>query len=348
MKKFILFLLPCLIAYNLYAQDAHLSQFYESNIIRNPALTGIFSGDYKFNIQYRNQWSSVSIPFQTMLLSAETKKSISRDGGDFVSFGLLTSIDKAGTISLSNTQLYATINYNKLLEETHFTYLSIGFAGGFIQRSFNSGKVILDNQYQNGNISPIIGEGLSNTSLSHFDLGSGISINGALGYQNKANYYIGVGVYHINRPDETFRNESFVKLNRKWSVHGGFKSNLGNNLSFTILSNYTYQNPFSECIIGGFLNFKPINSIHNKNFVVVSLGAFNRIQDAYIGVIKLDFKKYAVGISYDATHSTLQNYNNSFGGLELSFNIRGFYKTPTINTLMRCPRFEDVFEPDAY
>ena len=148
MKKLILFLLPCSIAFNLYAQDAHLSQFYESNIIRNPALTGIYSGDYKFNIQYRNQWSSVSIPFQTMLLSAETKKSISKDGGDFVSFGLLSSIDKAGTISLNNTQLYATINYNKLLEETHFTYLSIGFAGGFIQRSFNSSKVILDNQYQ--------------------------------------------------------------------------------------------------------------------------------------------------------------------------------------------------------
>ena len=348
MKKIIALNILIMSALTIYAQDPHFSQFYESNILRNPALTGIYSGDYKCNIQYRNQWNSVAIPFQTILCSVEAKKSLSKDGGDFISFGLLTTIDKAGTISMNNTQVYSSINYNKLLEETHFTYLSIGFAGGFIQRSFNSSKIILDNQYQNGSVNTSVGEGFNNAAFSHFDIGAGVSLNGAIGYQNKANYYIGVGVYHINKPDETFLNQSFVKLNRKWSAHAGFKSNIGSNLSLTLLTNYTYQHPFKELIIGGLINYKPINVINNKNKVVVSLGIFNRIEDAYIGVVKLDFKKYAIGMSYDATHSKLQNYNNSFGGLELSITVKGFYKQPTNHTLMRCPQFEDIFEPDAY
>jgi len=74
MKKLINTFLLVLVYCTANAQDAHLSQFYEANILRNPALTGIFSGDYRINVQYRNQWSTLSVPFQTMFCSAESKK----------------------------------------------------------------------------------------------------------------------------------------------------------------------------------------------------------------------------------------------------------------------------------
>lgn len=348
MKKIINTLLITLAYCTTNAQDAHLSQFYEANILRNPALTGIFSGDYRINLQYRNQWSALSVPFQNMLFSAESKKSVGKESGDFLSYGLSAAIDKAGTIQMNNSQFYGMLNYNKLLEDYHYTYLSFGFSGGFIQRSFNASKMIFDNQYQNGLINSSIGEGIASTSLTHYDMGTGISLNGAMGYENKANYYIGVGLYHINKPDETFRNESFVKLNQKWSAHAGFKTNIGNNLSLTALVNYTKQAPYEEIVFGGFINFKPISTINYKNHVILSIGAFNRVNDAYIGVIKCDFKKYAIAISYDATSSALKNYNQGFGAYELSINWRGFYKFPNNRAMMRCPRFEDLFEPDAY
>ena len=348
MKKLINTFLLTLVYCTTNAQDAHLSQFYEANILRNPALTGIFSGDYRINVQYRNQWSTLSVPFQTMFCSAESKKSIGKESGDFVSYGLFAAVDKAGTINMNNSQLYGMINYNKLLEEYHYTYLSFGFSGGFIQRSFNASRMILDNQYQNGNISSSIGESITNNALTHYDMGTGISLNGAMGKENKANYYIGVGLYHINKPNETFRNESFVKLNQKWSAHAGFKTNIGNNLSLTALVNYTKQAPYEEMVIGGFINFKPISTINYKNHIILSLGAFSRINDAYIGVVKCDFKKYAIAMSYDATNSTLKNYNQGFGAYEISISWRGFYKFPNNRAMMRCPRFEDLFVPDAY
>jgi hypothetical protein len=43
-------------------QDLHFSQFYEFPLLRNPALAGIFNGNFRFTGAYRNQWQSVTVP----------------------------------------------------------------------------------------------------------------------------------------------------------------------------------------------------------------------------------------------------------------------------------------------
>ena len=52
---------------NASAQDVHFSQFYETSVLRNPALIGIYNGDYRFGLMYRNQWSSISAVSYTHL-----------------------------------------------------------------------------------------------------------------------------------------------------------------------------------------------------------------------------------------------------------------------------------------
>ena len=84
---------------SVFAQaDVHYSQFYETSMLRNPALTGVFEDDYKLGVYYRNQWSSITNPYNTMLFSAETHFSISERSDDFVSFGMLGYEDKAGSV----------------------------------------------------------------------------------------------------------------------------------------------------------------------------------------------------------------------------------------------------------
>src|ERR1700722_6691147 len=78
-------------------QDLHFSQFYENSILRNPGLTGIFSGDYKVGLDYRSQWSSIATPYNTVAVSAETRILVNREIGDYISFGLAATYDKAGT-----------------------------------------------------------------------------------------------------------------------------------------------------------------------------------------------------------------------------------------------------------
>ncbi|MCV5244983.1 type IX secretion system membrane protein PorP/SprF, partial [Escherichia coli] len=77
------------------AQDIHYSQFYENAMVRNPALTGIFSGDYKAGVNYRQQWSNISVPFTTVLASAESRIIVNRNVGDYLSYGVTATYDKA-------------------------------------------------------------------------------------------------------------------------------------------------------------------------------------------------------------------------------------------------------------
>src|ERR1043165_6323817 len=81
------------------AQDIHYSQFYENALLRNPALTGIFTGDYKIGFDYRSQWAQVSKPYSTVMLSGETRVLVNREINDYVSFGLATNFDKIGRAS---------------------------------------------------------------------------------------------------------------------------------------------------------------------------------------------------------------------------------------------------------
>ncbi|MEO6357893.1 MAG: type IX secretion system membrane protein PorP/SprF, partial [Ferruginibacter sp.] len=54
-------------------QDIHFSQFFETPLLRNPALGGLFSGDIRLQSVYRTQWQSVTVPYQTVSLNGEYK-----------------------------------------------------------------------------------------------------------------------------------------------------------------------------------------------------------------------------------------------------------------------------------
>jgi hypothetical protein len=72
MKKYLL-LLSLLLFHFCEAQDFTFSQFFEQPLLRNPALAGVFKGDIRVSMAYRDQWGSISVPFRTTSLSVEHK-----------------------------------------------------------------------------------------------------------------------------------------------------------------------------------------------------------------------------------------------------------------------------------
>jgi hypothetical protein len=55
----------------LYGQDIHFSQFFETPLLRNPSLAGIFTGDIRLQMVYRDQWGSVTDGYRTGSLNGE-------------------------------------------------------------------------------------------------------------------------------------------------------------------------------------------------------------------------------------------------------------------------------------
>jgi type IX secretion system PorP/SprF family membrane protein len=326
-----------------YAQDIHFSQFYENAIIRNPGLTGIFSGDVKGGINYRTQWNQISVPFTTVLASAEYRKQISEETGDCASFGLTATYDKAGTINFASMQIYGAAAYNKALEDVHGSYLTLGFAGGYIQRTIDISKATFSSQYQSGSYSSsnANGENMSFSNISNFDLGAGISLNSTAGAKHNVNYYIGASAYHILKPKQTFDDKNaYTRLSTRWSGNLGIKTQFTNQFGMVIHANYSNQNPYQELIFGGLVSYKLLDQ--NLLQFTFYAGTFYRFKDAFIPTVKCDWKTYSVTFSYDVNNSGLKTASNTMGGFEISLYARGVFKKENLTESTKCPRFENL------
>ncbi|MFI5195470.1 MAG: PorP/SprF family type IX secretion system membrane protein [Chitinophagales bacterium] len=332
----------CLLASPVFVHaqaDIHFSQFYETSILRNPALTGVFADDYKFGAYYRNQWSSIANPFQTGLISAETHVPVSARNKDFFSFGLLGYADEAGNIDQKITAIYLALNYNKSLNPDHNTYLSVGFTGGYLQYSFDGSKATFNNQYQNGHFDPNnpILEALPNSKLTALDAGAGINFNTSSGEDNKVTYVIGVSGYHFNQPKFSYYQIPNLTEEIRWNGNLGMSCNFTDNLNFMIQGNYALEGAYTEAIFGGIFNFTAAKEGFQDLFVI-SCGVFYRYGDAIIPVVKLKNKKMSLGVSYDINVSSLKEASNMSGGFEMSLFISGSYSNDNDGPKV-CPRF---------
>lgn len=346
----ILALVASITMHNANAQDIHFSQFYENAILRNPALTGIFTGDYKVGINYRNQWSSISVPFQTGLASAESRISVSKETSDYLSFGATLTYDHAGSINFNSLQVYPAINYNKSLEDERNSYLSVGFTAGYIQRSVDPTRMRFPSQYVNGSYSSSnAGENINNVKQSYMDLGAGISLNSSLGEDNKVNYYLGAAAYHLNKPKAAFDpSQTFVRMDVKVNGNLGFNWNIDQNIGITFHSNYTKQGSYTEIIGGALVSWRKYDAMMNSLFVIYG-GLFYRYNDAIIPTIKLDYKKYSFTLSYDINNSSLHTASSSMGGWEISIFTRGSLSQGLwAKDKNSCPRFENMLTPVGY
>src|ERR1700739_134670 len=129
--------LICLCSFSLRAQDINFSQFYELPMLRNPALAGIFKGDIRFTSAFRNQWQSVTVPYQTTALGTEVRFSLGDNTDDYLTVGLQITDDVAGDSKLTRLQLLPALNFQKSLDDNKDSYLSAGILFGPVQEKFD-------------------------------------------------------------------------------------------------------------------------------------------------------------------------------------------------------------------
>jgi type IX secretion system PorP/SprF family membrane protein len=325
------------------AQDVHFSQFYDVSILRNPALLGIFSGDYKVGVVYRSQWSSISKPYQTAIASGEVRIPVFGDANDFVSIGLLAYYDKAGSIDLQTVGAYPAVTYNKSLHDASNSFLSVGFTGGYLQRSYDPTKATFNNQYQNGAFSQYnpTGEQLSNPKINMWDAGAGVSFSSTAGEDKSVNYFVGVGGYHFTQPKSSIDNNDLIKLDMKWTGSAGASIKLNGPFSVFAQGNYSKQGTYSEIIVGGTVGWNVMQDEKEKLFSI-NAGGFFRVGDALIPTFRFEYKDFTVGVSYDVNVSSLKAASNLRGGLEITLFKSGILHEPNFEkSRTLCPQFFD-------
>ena len=339
LNKYLLLSLIIFESIDASSQDIHFSQIFETPLLRNPSLTGIFSGDVRIQSVYRTQWNTVTVPYQTTSLSGEVKKHIG-SGDDFISYGGQIVYDKAGTIALSSTQILPAINYNKSLSADRNMYLSLGFMGGLMQRSFDRSKMTTNNQYDgtmfNGGLSD--GENISSSSYSYFDGSVGMSLNAQIGANENNNFFAGPAYHHFNKSSKiSFYSSRDQEMTPKWVASGGIRISMTSSSFFTLQSDYTVQGSYKEILGGALYSWKLDQNDENK--YILHAGAYMRWKDAIIPVAKIEFRPLAVAVSYDANISQLKQASSGRGGFEVSLTYQKSKKINSSMEAVRCPKF---------
>lgn len=329
MKKIITLSLSICAAVAAGAQDIHFSQFYETSILRNPALMGSFRGDYKVAAVYRTQWSSISKPFTTGLVSGETRLPVKGESGDYFAIGLLGYYDKAGSIDMQTIGIYPAVSFNKYLGDGSRTFLSAGFTGGYIQRSFDPSKSTFNTQYVSGtgySASNPSGESFQNPHISNWDLGAGIALTGRSDEEDKMTYYAAFSGYHFSRPKRSFtEGNDYIRLDMKWNVSAGLSYRMTDQYGVQLHGNYSRQGVYNEAILGGLLGWKRITNNAADPELSLYAGVFYRFKDAAIPTVKVDYKRISITTSYDFTTSKLRPANSGAGGFEISLMHSGLF-----------------------
>lgn len=321
------------------AQDIHFSQIFETPILRNPSLAGIYTGDIRIQAVHRSQWNTVTDAYQTTFLSGETKTNVGQ-GSDFISYGGQVVYDKAGTVALSTTKVFPVFTYNKSMSDYKNIYLSIGFMGGLVQRSIDRSKMTTNNQYDgvgfNGGIAD--GEAFQGSNYSYFDGNVGMSLNSQIGDNENNNLYLGIAYHHFNQAKKvSFYAAEKAAMQAKWVSSAGVRIDMNTKSFFTLEADYSVQGKYQEIIGGALYTWRLTENEESKYFL--HAGAYMRWKDAVIPVVKLEFRPISVSMSYDANISALKSASYGRGGFECSV---AYVKTRTRNSSLdavRCMKF---------
>jgi type IX secretion system PorP/SprF family membrane protein len=319
----------------LHAQDIHFSQFFETPLLRNPGLAGIFTGDYRLQAVYRDQWRSVTDGYKTASLNGEYKLPVGK-GDDFLTVGGQLLIDRAGTAVLTQTSVLPVINYHKSLSADRNRYLSLGFMGGIVNRHFDRSKITTDNTYTGG----FDGEFTVIPNYTYLDGSVGMSFNSDLNERPSDNFYIGLAYHHFTNPKNTFFRDPAVQLKPKWVASGGIRFGVNEYSYVTLQADHSTQEEYHETVAGGMYGLKIGPELDNPVYVIHG-GLFMRWEDAVIPVVKIDYSGFSFAFSYDINISRLKPASLGRGGFEFSLSYIGFSKNRNNSTLdaIRCPRF---------
>jgi type IX secretion system PorP/SprF family membrane protein len=328
LKRSIYSLVLTLMVSVAFGQDLTFSQFYENALLRNPALAGVFEGDIRLVGTFRNQWQNVTVPFQTTAFSTEVKFPFGKHN-DWITAGVQITQDAAGDIKLKRTQLLPVINFHKSLSGDNDNYLSVAFMGGPVRSQFDPTQLKVDDQFQGGVYNPNLPTNaiFATTGFTYWDFSAGISYSSSFGNGNK--YYLGAGMFHINKPLVGFyTNSATSALNRKITLNAGLSVPTNDYSKVVFYGDYFSQGGNQQFLGGLMYGTDLVQGIGYDSYENVTLygGAFYRWGDALIPVVKLDIHQFTVGVSYDANVSQLQTASQSRGGFEFTATYRAKFR----------------------
>lgn len=344
----------------LLAQEAFYAQYYAAPMHLNPALVGVFDGQFRLNTNFRQQWgnSFSSYPLRTTHAAFEYKARVMKT--DFFSVGVNALNDETGSNArIKTTRGNLGISFQKQLNDSRYRgvtqYLAGGFQVGLGQNSLSMGNLWFDRQYDSINTSV-------NTSLPSGEVTpqSNIYVDYNVGllfytvWDHNRSFYVGGALHHLSRPEISFFGDSKEQIRRRITFHAGGEIPFTDVLSVLPVGVVTLQGPSMWSNVGASIRY----SNKNWNDAALRVGGAFRLANKFIAGVDaegktvqtgtgilgdaftingmLELNRLLIGASYDLHTSSITLPTNGRGAWEISIIYTGEekrrYKT-------ECPKF---------
>ncbi len=359
MKKIFLSIISLGFALSIFAQDPHLSMFYSAPMQLNPALTGVFNGNYRISGLYRSQWGEVlkkesTSQFRTMTFGADLRIPI---GKNSLGVGLEVLNDQAAASDFGTTRGGLAISYMQSLDRWGQHFVVVGIQGDVINRNFNPANLRFGAQWDGATYDPGYGDyedflSASNQSKLFFDAGAGL-LYFFKGRDNKFTAYAGFAAHHINEPNESLFGGT-VTLKRKYVGHAGVNFPIMDQIHLLPKLMIQFQGQSLETLYGLdvrflFDKFDPSGNAFRFGAMFRGVGGLNAANiksynaESIIFMAGIDFKAGSIGnfdfgASYDLNISQQNRSTYSRGGFEISLIYIGKFKK-RYKDVTPCPHF---------
>ena len=282
-----------LISFNITnAQDVHFSQFNTDRINLNPSIIGsLFENDFRFSLQRRTQWGSVSVPFTSLSTTYEIKNILPK-----INFGAQFLNDKAGDSKFTTNQI--NLAFSKNLYVFDYDILGVGAVIGVGQRSVDFTDLVFEDPEQ-----------FLRNSYLYSDVGIGASY--ITNPNNIFSVNFGISSFHLNTPNNSFRENDNVKLPIKNNFFGRVKYEYLTNITLIPEVFLSKQGASNELLLG----FK--SQVKSEKVKVMPL-VYYRVKDAIIIGLGVEKNNLIANVSYDINISDLDVASNNKGGVEFS------------------------------
>lgn len=298
----------------LFSQDIHFSNWNMSPLNVNSANAGMFDGDGRLIFNYRNQWKTVKVPYNTLSFGGDFNLKKSLVKGTEEAVGIILNHDGAGDGNYKITDVKIPISHKlSFIKDTTLT-IAIGIMPGITSIGINSNNLSYDKQWDGDayNEGLANGENFARQNKIFADVSLGTVIQKQINQKIKVN--VGYSLNHLNKPNISFYNTPGVVLRPRHMEQVQVQFSF-NNISSIMLEYYgQQQQAFKENLVG--LSY--YYTIDPKSNTILNVGVLSRLGDAFITTLGLQYNNMRLQASYDYNYSQFKKATNGRGAFEIS------------------------------
>jgi type IX secretion system PorP/SprF family membrane protein len=319
---------------NTQAQDLHYSQFYNSPMNINPALTGVFNGDHRFYGSIRDQWRFVPVPWFTFTGAYDRKIYPKKSEKYFLGLGGLMNHDRQGDSKLNLTSVIGSVAYHRILAPKHI--VSGGLQLGLASRGFDTRSLTWDKQWDkdifNPNIDP--GEQFKNLERVNF-MESAVGLNYRFQKSSRTHVDAGIGVLHAIKPKTAFKSSDDIRIPHRITYSAIGNVMLTSKFDVQLQAIYQTQNEYNETLYGGLVKYY-LNGKRGKDYQL-HLGIGHRTAGSWFPSFAVQVNQFYGSISYDFDATGYNDIvSSNRGGPEMHFRYIITNVRP-LNKFKNCP-----------